>query len=219
MKRKFLTCMISYTAEINCKRRLEWDLNAIQARMYRCFDSITEPSSEKHEEKISNMISYIAQVKCRSWLERDLNAIQVRMCSVSILLQNHPQRNMKRKFLTWFLTLPNSSVKVDSSETWTRTFAIPVQGLEVLTDPVRNFLSITALRYNTIFDCHSEVWKQLTTISKSYNLSFSVCRYFGGDEAHKKHMYTFWHGRLAEFFEHCEDFDRKSEVVYAIILY
>ncbi|CAB3986857.1 Hypothetical predicted protein [Paramuricea clavata] len=36
-------------------------------------------------------------------------------------------------------------------------------------------------------------------------------KYFGGEEAHKKHMYTFWHGRLAEFFEHCEDFDRKSE--------
>ena len=48
-----------------------------------------------------------------------LNAIQARMCSVSILLQNPPQRNMKRKFLTWFLTLPKSSVKVDSSETWT----------------------------------------------------------------------------------------------------
>ena len=28
----------------------------------QCFDSITEPSSEKHEEKISNMISYTAQV-------------------------------------------------------------------------------------------------------------------------------------------------------------
>ncbi|XP_028414822.1 telomerase protein component 1-like isoform X3 [Dendronephthya gigantea] len=36
-------------------------------------------------------------------------------------------------------------------------------------------------------------------------------KYFSGDEAYKKHMYTFWHGRLAEFFEHCEDFDRKSE--------
>ena len=60
------------------------------------------------------MISYTAQVKCKSWLEWDLNAIQVRMCSVLILLQNHPQRNMKRKFLTWFLTLPKSSVKVDS---------------------------------------------------------------------------------------------------------
>ena len=34
-------------------------------------------------------------------------------------MTNHPQRNMKRKFLTWFLTLPKSSVKVDSSETWT----------------------------------------------------------------------------------------------------
>lgn len=41
---------------------------------------------------------------------------------------------------------------------------------------------------------------------------FLPVRYFGGDEAQKKHMYTFWHGRLAEFFEHCEDFDRKSEV-------
>ena len=112
--------MISYTAQVKCKSWLEWDLNAIQARMCRtCFDSITEPSSEKHEEKISNMISYTVQVKCKSWLEWDLNAIQARMCSVSILLQNHPQRNMKRKFLTWFLTLPKSSVNVDSSETWT----------------------------------------------------------------------------------------------------
>ena len=33
---------------------------------------------------------------------------------------------MKRKFLTWFLALPKSSVKVDSSETWTRTFGTPV---------------------------------------------------------------------------------------------
>ena len=32
----------------------------------QCFDSITEPFSEKHEEKISNMISYTAQVKCKS---------------------------------------------------------------------------------------------------------------------------------------------------------
>ena len=32
----------------------------------QCFDSITEPSSEKHEEKISNMISYTAKVKCKS---------------------------------------------------------------------------------------------------------------------------------------------------------
>ena len=29
----------------------------------QCFDSITEPSSEEHKEKISNMISYAAQVK------------------------------------------------------------------------------------------------------------------------------------------------------------
>ena len=92
--------------------------NAVQTGL-DSITRITEPSSEKHEEKISNMISYTAKVKCKSWLERDLNAIQARMCSVSILLQNHPQRNMKRKFLTWFLTLPKSSVKVDSSETWT----------------------------------------------------------------------------------------------------
>ena len=32
----------------------------------QCIDSGTEPSSEKHEEKISNMISYTAKVKCKS---------------------------------------------------------------------------------------------------------------------------------------------------------
>ena len=32
----------------------------------QCFDSITEPSSEKHKEKISNMIFYTTQVKCIS---------------------------------------------------------------------------------------------------------------------------------------------------------
>ena len=66
----------------------------------QCFDSITESSSEKHEEKISNMISYTAKSSVKVDIERDLNAIQARMCSVSILLQNHPQRNTKRKFLT-----------------------------------------------------------------------------------------------------------------------
>ena len=32
----------------------------------QCFDPITEPSSDKREQKISNMISYTAQVKCDS---------------------------------------------------------------------------------------------------------------------------------------------------------
>ena len=40
----------------------------------QCFDSITEPCSEKHEEKISNMISYNANVHSKSRLERDLNS-------------------------------------------------------------------------------------------------------------------------------------------------
>ena len=90
--------MISYTAKVKCKSWLERDSERYPSEDVQCFDSITEPSSEKHEEKISNMISYTVKVKCKSWLERDLNAIQARMCSVSILLRNHPQRNMKRNF-------------------------------------------------------------------------------------------------------------------------
>ena len=84
-----------------------------------CFYSITEPSSEKHEEKVSNTISYTAKVKCKRWLEWDLNAVQARVCSISILLHNQPQRKMMRKFPTWFLARPKSTVKIDSNDTWT----------------------------------------------------------------------------------------------------
>ncbi|XP_048581022.1 TPR repeat-containing protein DDB_G0287407 isoform X2 [Nematostella vectensis] len=36
-------------------------------------------------------------------------------------------------------------------------------------------------------------------------------KYFSGSDGYVKHMYAFWHGRHAEFFENCDDFDRKSE--------
>ena len=100
-REKFLTWFLTLPkSSVKVDSSETWTLSKRGCAVFR---SITEPSSEKHEEKISNMISYTAKVKCKSWLERDLNAIQARMCSVSILLQNHPQRNMKRKFLTWFL--------------------------------------------------------------------------------------------------------------------
>ena len=114
------------------------------------------------------MISYTAKVKCKSWLERDLNAIQARMCSVSILLQNHPQRNMKRKFLTWFLTLPKSSVKVDSSETWTRNFGTPVRRSTYWAN--RNYKRVSFLKLG---------WLLIGSLSGAYFKS-SVCANVSG---------------------------------------
>ena len=119
MKRKFLTWFLTLPkSSVKVDSSETWTLSKRGCAVFSILLQ-NHPHAEKHEEKISNIISYTVQVKCESWLEWDLNAIQARMCSVSILLQNHPQRNMKRKFLTWFLTLPKSRVKVDSSETWT----------------------------------------------------------------------------------------------------
>ena len=105
----------------------------------QCFDSITEPSSEKHEEKISNMISYTAQAKFKSWLECDLNAIQARMWSVSILLQNHPQRNAMQETISNMISY---TAEVNSKSWSERDFsAIQVRMCDVsvdsITDPSR----------------------------------------------------------------------------------
>ena len=56
---------------VNCQISLDWDCGSnVRNEVLQCFDSITEPSPEKCEEKISDMISYTAQVKCKSWLEQ-----------------------------------------------------------------------------------------------------------------------------------------------------
>lgn len=36
-------------------------------------------------------------------------------------------------------------------------------------------------------------------------------RYFSGDDKIKKHVYNFWHGVLADYFESVDDMDRKAE--------
>ena len=59
---------------IKCTKYFHDDLNAIPSEDVQCLESITEPSSEKHKEKISNTISHTTQVKCKSWLELDLNS-------------------------------------------------------------------------------------------------------------------------------------------------
>ena len=94
---KISTLISSYIAQVNCKSWLEWDLNAIQARM--CSVTILLPRNIFREtwRENSNMISYTAQVKCKSWCEWNLNAIQARMPMYSIT-EKHLQRNMKRKF-------------------------------------------------------------------------------------------------------------------------
>ncbi len=52
-----------------------------------------------------------------------------------------------------------------------------------------------------------------------------ICRYFTGTDAYKQHMYNFWHGVLAGYFEGVDDMDRKAEVteisyaVYSFIQY
>ena len=56
------------------------------------------------------MISYTAEVKCKSWLEHCSESSTVIQTPIE-----HSQISMKRKFLTWFLTLPKSSVKVEWS--------------------------------------------------------------------------------------------------------
>ena len=38
-------------------------------------------------------------------------------------------------------------------------------------------------------------------------------RYFSGGDDEKQHIYNFWHGVLADFFEGVHDMDRKAEVV------
>ena len=45
-------------------------------------------------------------------------------------------------------------------------------------------------------------------------LSLLSSRYFTGTDDYKKHMYNFWHGVLAGYFEGVQDMDRKAEVWY-----
>ena len=43
-------------------------------------------------------------------------------------------------------------------------------------------------------------------------ISFRVSRYFTGTDGYKTHMYNYWHGVLAGYFENVDDMDRKAEV-------
>jgi len=45
-----------------------------------------------------------------------------------------------------------------------------------------------------------------------YSLLVSPSRYFSGSDGCKQHMYNFWHGVLAGYFEGVQDMDRKAEV-------
>ena len=66
------------------------------------------------------MISYTAEVKCKSWLEHSSESSTAIQTPIE-----HSQISMKRKFLTWFLTLPKSSVKVELE--YLREVGIPVR--------------------------------------------------------------------------------------------
>lgn len=64
----------------------------------------------------------------------------------------------------------------------------------------------------------------ITSDLRYYCLIFYILtpnyRYFkSGSEDYRKFLYTWWHGKLAEYFEQVENHDRKAEVNFVLFNY
>lgn len=69
-------------------------------------------------------------------------------------------------------------------------------------------------RYPVIFLRNSRTNSLILVVfelSKSFTLTF-LYRYFQGSEGYRKHVFNYWHGVLASYFEGVDDMDRKAEV-------
>ena len=63
------------------------------------------------------------------------------------------------------------------------------------------------------FPSNADFVTALHCIAAAYSfLVVFSSRYFSGSDGCKQHMYNFWHGVLAGYFEGVQDMDRKAEV-------
>ena len=50
-------------------------------------------------------------------------------------------------------------------------------------------------------------------LNTAIHFMYSTFRYFKvGSDDYRQYLYTYWHGKLAEYFEQVENQDRKAEV-------
>ena len=73
-----------------------------------------------------------------------------------------------------------------------------------------HFLSLCCVFANFSYEFFVFSNQQVFELPKPVTILF--CRYFQGSEGYRKHVFNYWHGVLASYFEGVDDMDRKAEV-------